>query len=77
MSPNPFRGLLGRAIRAHRKDLNFSQESLGEASGLHRTYIGAVERGERNIGIDNLGKLASALKTRLSRIIEAAENLVE
>jgi transcriptional regulator with XRE-family HTH domain len=76
MSPSPFRRLLGRAVRTRRKELSLSQEKLGEVAGLHRTYIGAVERGERNVGIDNLSSLAAALEMRLSRLFEAAENVL-
>ena len=49
-------------IRSERIRQNLSQEALAALAGLHRTYIGSVERGERNLGLDNLERIASALK---------------
>jgi len=48
-------------IRALRKNRGISQERLAELSDLHRTYIGAIERGERNVTIDTLDQIANAL----------------
>ncbi len=49
-------------IRRLRRALNWSQEALAHEAGLHRTFIGQVERGESNISIDNLELIARALK---------------
>lgn len=68
---------LGIAIRQLRVQLELSQEELADKCGLHRTYIGSVERGERNIAIDNVIKLSSALDCRVSDIILMAENMEE
>ena len=51
----------GRRVRYLRMSLGVSQEALAERAGLHRTYIGAVERGEKNISLINIARLASAL----------------
>ena len=48
-------------MRAARLRLGISQEALAEIAGLHRTYVGGIERGERNVSIDNIERLAAAL----------------
>ncbi len=54
--------LYGRAIRQRRHELGWSQEYLAAQAGLHRTYVADVERGERNISLENIVKLADALE---------------
>lgn len=55
----------GNAIRKRRLELDMSQERLAEVSSLHRTYIADVERGKRNISIENIAKLVKALDLSL------------
>jgi len=54
-------GIVAENIKRYRKLSGLSQEELGEKAGLHRTYIGSVERGERNITLDSLEEIANAL----------------
>ena len=65
----------GRTLRKFRKAEGLSQEKLAELAGIHRTYIGDVERGKRNIALLNLVQLAKALKTPLSKLISEMEKL--
>ena len=56
---------LARQVRLLRTNRGWSQEVLAELSGLNRSYIGAVERAEHNIGLDNIERISSALETSL------------
>ncbi|MCO6412323.1 MAG: helix-turn-helix transcriptional regulator [Thiogranum sp.] len=64
------RRILAANVRYLRLLRGWSQEQLAERCGLHRTYIGAIERGERNLGLDNLDRLAGALNTTASRMLQ-------
>ncbi|MGV0958080.1 helix-turn-helix domain-containing protein [Empedobacter falsenii] len=52
----------GNRVKELRKEQNMSQEDLADAAGLHRTYIGMIERAEKNITLVNIEKIAKALK---------------
>ena len=73
MDPKELQRSLGRVVRDRRAGLGYSQERFAEAVGLHRTYIGAVERGERNVSLHNLLRIAQALHLRLSVLLAEAE----
>lgn len=64
---------LGRAIRELRVAGDLSQEGLAERCALHRTYVGGIERGERNVSFGNLVRLARALEVPLSALLARAE----
>lgn len=59
---NALRTVLADNLRRFRANLGLSQEALADEAQLHRTFVGAVERRERNISLDNIEKLATALK---------------
>jgi transcriptional regulator with XRE-family HTH domain len=67
--PQDPRLAFGRAVRSARTAAGLSQEELAHLAGIHRTYIGDVERGVRNISLVNMLRIAAGLKLPLSRLI--------
>ncbi len=65
--------ILSENIKNIRNDLNLSQEQLADKCGLHRTYVGAVERGERNITLSSLEAIASALSVSVPTLLTNSE----
>ena len=64
---------LGEVIRAERKSLGLSQEAFADAANIDRSHIGKIERGERNITLLNLVRIANALKCLPSELLSKAE----
>jgi transcriptional regulator with XRE-family HTH domain len=65
----PARYVFAYNLRAARTALGLSQEALADLVGLHRTYVGSVERGERNISIDNMEALAQGVNEDLPTLL--------
>ena len=61
MRQSRLNGVTSRNIKKHRNDRGWSQEELADRCGHHRTYIGAIERGERNITLQTLERISAAL----------------
>jgi transcriptional regulator with XRE-family HTH domain len=61
------RARFGRALRRRRNQLGVSQEEFADMCGLDRTYIGGIERGERNVALMNIEKIALALRLSLAQ----------
>jgi len=62
--------LFGKSVRQVREQKGLSQEALADLCHLHRTYIGGIERGERNVGLLNLLRLSKALKVLPSELLQ-------
>ncbi len=68
MSPLDVRIRFGRAVRQRRQKLGVSQEEFADLCGLDRTYVGGIERGERNLSLINIEKIALTFKISLSEL---------
>jgi XRE family transcriptional regulator, regulator of sulfur utilization len=64
-----YRRILGENIRTERKRAGLSQEKLAEKSELHPVYLGRVERGEENVSIDSLMRIAKAMKLSIQDLV--------
>lgn len=60
----------GLKVQQRRKELGISQEELAYRAGVHRTYIGMIERAERNITLSNLKRLADALEVEIKELFD-------
>lgn len=60
----------GDKVRDFRKQRNLSQEELADKAGLHRTYIGMIERAEKNITLLNIEKIANSLEVEISELLK-------
>lgn len=63
----------GLAVRAFREAKKISQEELAATADLHRTYIGSIERGERNLGLKNIFRIARALGCEPSQLVASTD----
>ncbi|MBD1837925.1 helix-turn-helix transcriptional regulator [Coleofasciculus sp. FACHB-64] len=73
MVTNPELEKFGDQVRQLRKARGLSQEKLAELTDLHRTYIGGIERGERNVALVNIVRLARALRVSPSELLKEIE----
>lgn len=64
------RRVLGENIRLHRQKAGLTQEKLAELADLHTNFVGDIERGEENVSVDALVRLASALRVKVADLVE-------
>lgn len=67
----------GQAVRQLRLDRQLSQEALGYKAGVHRNYVGLVERGERNPSLDSIFRFARGIGVNASELIQLTEAMLE
>ena len=68
---------IGQRLRAYRQQIGLTQEELAERAGVHKTYIGQVERGEKNLTISSLEKISRSLEISISVLFEGIEEFSE
>jgi transcriptional regulator with XRE-family HTH domain len=64
---------LGSSVRLRREQLGYSQEAFANACGVHRTYVGKIERGEQNLSMGSLVRIAKGLRIKVWELIREAE----
>jgi transcriptional regulator with XRE-family HTH domain len=64
----------GKRVREERLKRGYSQEQLASRANLHRTYIGMIERAEKNITLENIGKIATALEMKIADLLQNVED---
>lgn len=67
----------GAGVRARRIEMGLSQEKLAEFADMHRTYMGGIERGERNLCLENIVKLSRALRLKPSELMKVVDEFAE
>jgi transcriptional regulator with XRE-family HTH domain len=70
MTAAKIRKSFGNRVRKLRSTQNYSQEAFADHIELHRTYIGAIERGEQNVSLDNIAKIAKGLNISISELFK-------
>ena len=75
--PNLLLKVLGRRIRELRTEQGYSQEAFADKCGVHRTFMGTIERGESNLSFQNIHKVAKTLGISLSMLFEDIEKKAE
>ncbi len=72
---NQLQGQFGDRVRELRQEAGLSQEELAHKAGIHRTYLGGIERGERNPSLKNIAAITEALGISLSRLFLFGEKV--
>lgn len=74
ISKHDILNIFGENVRHYRRQLYISQEELADRANLHRTYIGMIERAEKNISLINMEKIANALKVKIEDLLKPSSN---
>lgn len=74
MSKHKILNIFGENVRQYRRKLDISQEELADRANLHRTYIGMIERAEKNITLINMEKIANALKVKIEDLLKPSNH---
>lgn len=74
ISEHDILNIFGENVRKYRRLLNLSQEDLADRADLHRTYIGMIERAEKNITLVNIQRIADALEVNIEDLVKISNN---